>query len=50
MKYHKLTFSTTAAIAHAVVGPPDVDRYHPFGLPSTGRNLDASLHGRILPS
>ena len=31
MKYHKLTFSTTAAIAHAVVGPPDVDRYHPFG-------------------
>jgi hypothetical protein len=31
IKYHKLTFSTTAAIAHAVVGPPDVDRYHPFG-------------------
>ncbi|MEO8429349.1 MAG: hypothetical protein ABI651_19835, partial [Verrucomicrobiota bacterium] len=31
LKYHKLTFSTTAAIAHAVVGPPDVVRYHPFG-------------------
>jgi hypothetical protein len=30
IKYGKLTFSTTAKIAHAVTGPPDVERYHPF--------------------
>lgn len=28
--YGTPTFSTSARIAHAVVGPPDVDRYHPF--------------------
>jgi len=28
--YGKPTFSTSAAIAHAVVGPPDVERYHPY--------------------
>jgi len=30
LKYHRLTISTTARISHAVTGPPDVDRYHPF--------------------
>lgn len=30
LKYHQLTFSTTARISHALTGPPDVDRYHPF--------------------
>lgn len=29
-KYQTATFSTTARIAHAVAGPADVDRYHPF--------------------
>lgn len=37
----KLTFSTTGPIAHALAGPPDVDRYHPaFGTlhqPDVGR-------------
>ena len=31
LKYHQLTFSTTARISHALTGPGDVDRYHPFG-------------------
>ncbi|MEK7706793.1 MAG: hypothetical protein AAB380_02210, partial [Verrucomicrobiota bacterium] len=30
LKYHQLTFSTSARISHALTGPPDVDRYHPF--------------------
>jgi hypothetical protein len=30
LKYHQVTFSTTARISHAITGPPDVDRYHPF--------------------
>lgn len=30
LKYHQLTFSTTARISHALTGPTDVDRYHPF--------------------
>jgi hypothetical protein len=30
LKYHTPTFSTSARIAHAVVGPPDRKRYHPF--------------------
>ena len=30
LKYHQFTFSTTARISHALTGPPDVDRYHPF--------------------
>lgn len=30
LKYHQLTFSTAARISHAITGPPDVDRYHPF--------------------
>lgn len=30
LKYDGLTFSTSAKAAHAVVGPPDVDRYHPY--------------------
>ncbi|RME94212.1 MAG: hypothetical protein D6766_06395 [Verrucomicrobia bacterium] len=29
-KYGRLTFSTAAKAAHAVVGPPDQERYHPF--------------------
>lgn len=29
-KYQAFTFSTSARIAHAVVGPPDHERYHPF--------------------
>ncbi|MBI2924790.1 MAG: hypothetical protein HYY24_03690 [Verrucomicrobia bacterium] len=31
LKYRTLTFSTSGRIAHAVVGPADVERYHPFG-------------------
>lgn len=30
-KYGHLTFSTTGKIAHAIVGPNDRDRSHPFG-------------------
>jgi len=41
LKYRTLTFSTSGRIAHAVVGPPDVERYHPFGRtfhrPESGR-------------
>lgn len=29
--YGRITFSTSARIAHAVVGPPDQERSHPFG-------------------
>jgi hypothetical protein len=40
-KYHRLTFSTSAAIGHAIEGPADVDRYHPsairFHQPAPGR-------------
>jgi hypothetical protein len=40
-KYQRLTFSTSAAIGHAIVGPTDVNRFHPFALqfraPPTGR-------------
>jgi len=28
-KYHELTFSSVGEAAHAVVGPPDIERYHP---------------------
>ena len=31
LKYHTLTISTTARIAHAIVGPSDVPRHHPLG-------------------
>ena len=41
IKYQRPTFSTTARIAHAIVGPPDVERYHPYGRtfhqPESGR-------------
>jgi hypothetical protein len=41
VKYGGLTFSTSAHIAHAVAGPPDVERYHPtmrtFHRPEAGR-------------
>ncbi len=41
VKYHTLTFSTTARIAHTILGPPDVERYHPFAVtfyrPAPGR-------------
>jgi hypothetical protein len=41
VKYQRPTFSTTGAIAHAVVGPGDVDRYYPtfrtFHVPDAGR-------------
>ncbi len=30
LKYGRFTFSTSARAAHAVVGPKDQDRYHPF--------------------
>jgi hypothetical protein len=30
LKYGRPTFSTSARISHAVTGPPDVERYHPF--------------------
>lgn len=30
IKYGRPTFSTTGRIAHAIVGPPDVERYHPY--------------------
>ena len=41
-KYGQFTFSTTARIAHAVVGPPTVDRYHP-----TMRTLHKPEPGRL---
>lgn len=41
-KYGHLTFSTTGRIAHAIVGPPDVERYHPFG-----RTLHVPEPGRV---
>jgi len=41
VKYGGLTFSTSARIAHALAGPPDVERYHPtmrtFHRPEPGR-------------
>ncbi|NUM73493.1 hypothetical protein HUU40_03935 [candidate division KSB1 bacterium] len=41
MKYKSLVFSTSGKINHAVVGPPDVERFHPhskvFHKPETGR-------------
>jgi hypothetical protein len=30
VKYQRLIFSTSGLINHAIVGPPDVERYHPF--------------------
>ena len=30
LKYDRPTFSTSARIAHAIAGPSDADRYHPF--------------------
>jgi hypothetical protein len=43
-KYHSLTFSTAPKISHALTGPPDVDRYHPFARafhpPAPGRVTD----------
>jgi hypothetical protein len=42
LKYHQLTFSTTARISHAITGPPDVDRYHPFA-----RTFHQPERGRI---
>ncbi len=40
-KYHHLTFTTSGTINHALVGPPDEDRYHPFRrkfhIPEPGR-------------
>src|SRR5207245_8633558 len=40
-KERALTFTTSARIAHAIVGPPDVDRYHPvfrrYHVPEPGR-------------
>ena len=40
-KYRTPTFSTNGAIAHAIAGPRDVERYHPFRLmfhrPEAGR-------------
>jgi hypothetical protein len=41
VKYGMLTFGTSGPLNHAIVGPPDVERYHPFGVtfhhPETGR-------------
>ncbi len=41
LKYSHLTFSTSGRIAHDVVGPSDVERYHPFAItfhrPEPGR-------------
>lgn len=42
-KYHYPTFSTSAKIAHAVAGPLDVERYHPFR-----RTFHTPKPGRIL--
>lgn len=40
-KYGGLTFSTTARISHALTGPNDIERYHPFArgfhTPEAGR-------------
>lgn len=41
-KYGHVTFSTTARIAHALAGPPDVERYHPFA-----RQIHAPDPGRL---
>jgi hypothetical protein len=42
-KYRTPTFSTSGAIAHAIAGPRDIERYHPvrlmFHQPETGRIL-----------
>jgi hypothetical protein len=41
LKYQRPLIATTARIAHAVIGPPDVDRFHPtfreFIAPDPGR-------------
>lgn len=41
LKYGGPTFSTSGRINHAIAGPPDVERYHPFArefhLPDKGR-------------
>jgi hypothetical protein len=41
MQYHYPTFTISSRIAHTLVGPPDVNRYHPFRLlfhkPAEGR-------------
>ena len=42
LKYHRPTFSTSGRIAHAVVGPPDAERSHPFG-----RTFHRPAPGRI---
>ncbi len=42
MKYHRPTFSTTAAISHTLTGPPNMDRYHPFA-----RSIQPPEPGRI---
>ncbi len=41
-KYGHLTFSTTARIAHALAGPRDVERYHPFA-----RTIQPPEKGRL---
>jgi len=51
IKYGKPTFSTTGAIAHALIGPPDVDRRNPlvlgFGTPEPGRLVASEDPSRI---
>ncbi|MBM3824494.1 MAG: hypothetical protein FJ404_16680 [Verrucomicrobia bacterium] len=42
LKYGTPTFSTTGKIAHAIVGPSDQERYHPFG-----RTLHQPEPGRL---
>jgi len=42
LKYRTPTFSTTPRISHALTGPPDTDRYHPFA-----RQLRPPAPGRI---
>jgi hypothetical protein len=41
VKYGMLTFGTSGPLNHAIVGPPDIERYHPFGVtfhqPEAGR-------------
>jgi hypothetical protein len=41
VKYGTLTFGTSGPLNHAIVGPPDIERYHPFGVtfhhPEAGR-------------
>ncbi|MEW6303134.1 MAG: hypothetical protein AB1705_06675 [Verrucomicrobiota bacterium] len=42
LKYGGFTFSTSGKINHAIAGPADVERYHPFG-----RTFHAPEPGRI---